>query len=142
MCFHLPPNMLLEAIEFGNQELLFAFNFLANMTFDHAHFPIQPKDNFHPWKLCYLNIQKNLVKFPFLHSFFLLFHGVSVKHITTFCYNILCANINFRWHLGALQTTTPPPPSFEEPTSMTVGKLAKEKNLYLNPFGSCKSTMV
>jgi hypothetical protein len=44
-------------------------------------------------------------------------------------------------HLDALQTTTSPP-SFEEPTLMTLGMLIENKNLYLNPFGSYRGAMV
>ncbi len=90
------PNMFLEAIKFGNQELFFAFNLRANMTPKHVHFPIYPKHNFRPWKFCCLNILKNLINFPFPHPFFFFLHVVSVRHITTFCNNILYTNINFK----------------------------------------------
>jgi hypothetical protein len=39
-------------------------------------------------------------------------------------------------HLDALQTTPPPPPSFEGQTSMTLGMLIDEKKLVLEPHSA------
>jgi len=71
------------------------FNLQANTTLDHVHFPICSKHIFRPCKLCYPNILKILVNFPFPNPFKTIY-GVNVKHIITFCCNILCTNINFK----------------------------------------------
>ncbi len=89
------PTCFWRLSNFVNQEPFFVFNLQANMAPDHVHFPICPKHNFFPWRFCYPKILKNLVKFPIFSPFF-FFHGVGVKHITTFCYNILYTNINFK----------------------------------------------
>jgi hypothetical protein len=109
-----PPNVHLEVVKFGNQELLSTFNLRANMTPNHVHFPIYPKHNFHPWKLCCPNILKNLVNFPFPHLFFFFSMGLvldtSPHFVATFFTPTSTSNVV---HLDALQTISPPLPSFE-----------------------------
>jgi hypothetical protein len=137
----MPSNMFLEAIKFGNQELLSTFNLWTNMTPNHVQFLICPKHNFCPWKFCYPKILKNLVNFPFLHLFFFL-HGVSVRDITTYCYNIFCININFKCSALKCTTNNNTTTTFTWRLNLNDTKdISKEKNLYLNPLGNCRSTM-
>jgi hypothetical protein len=135
------PNMLLEAIKFGNQKFVSTFNLQANITFHHVHFPICSKHIFRPWKLCCPNILKISVSFPFPHPFFFmgLMLSTSPHFIATFYAPTSTSSVV---HLDALQTTTTSPPSLEEPTLMTLGMLIENKNLYLNPFGSYKGAIM
>ncbi len=127
-----PPNMPLEVVKFGNQQLFFVFNLWANMTHDHVHFPIWPKHNFCPWKFCYPKILKNLINFSFPHLFCFSSLGLVLNTSPHFATTFFApTSTSCVVHLDALQTTPPPPPppSFESQTSMTLGMLTEEKNL-------------
>ncbi len=86
------PNMFLEVVEFGNQDLLSTFNLQANTTLTMFTFPFAPSiASTHgslgaqtSWKIWLIS-----------HSFtlFFLLHGFSVRHITTFC---CCTKINLK----------------------------------------------
>ncbi len=130
-----PPNMFLEVVKFGNQKLLFAFNLWTNMTPNHVYFAIYHKHDFCPWKLCCPNILKNLINFPFPHPFFFFLHGVSVRHITTFCNNILYTNINFKCSAFGCTTNNTTTTTFIWRTNLDdIKDVSREKKLVLEPI--------